>query len=210
MYIRIFIACSGGHVFLKNGKTDTTKYIINVICHRIPSLFPVSRQHALATYSKFDINGKMSDRVVRINITPKFPVEKLQVTTVPVPVPAQTAGSCEYSTPIKPKEMENFALFRAHLAMCGIVERQSTKQSHPLNFKQIAIIASSLYGISTIKLLDDASTFDEYTDIIYRVFFISIIFLSYVNIVWKSSILFGLIHRLEDIINKSKFSIEYL
>lgn len=103
--------------------------------------------------------------------------------------------------------MESFTLFRSHLTMNGIIERKSPKSSCAFNSKNvIVIILASLGGISTNKLLVDAKTFDEYTDILYRSIFLYIITIFYAYIVWKTPELFEFIRSLEAVVSNSKYS----
>lgn len=108
------------------------------------------------------------------------------------------------------QNMESFTLFRKHLAMNGIILQRLPKNSNPFNLNNSAVIVlASLLGFSLTKLLDDASTFEDYTNIIYRMFIVIIFTIFYTNFVWKAPILFGLVSRLEAIINKSKWRIYF-
>lgn len=101
--------------------------------------------------------------------------------------------------------MESFTLFREHLAMCGIIVKQSPVNSRRFNFKNSAIIImATLGGIATNKLLDNASTLEEYADIVYRMFFVYIITVFYVYVVWKTHEFLEFINSFEDSVNKSK------
>lgn len=93
--------------------------------------------------------------------------------------------------------MECFTLFRKHLAMSGINLKQSPKNS-------IVLVSVSLYLIAIVKLLDEAKTFDEYTNIIYRLFFVYLLFLFYLIVTWKTPQLYRFVNSLEYRINKSK------
>lgn len=101
--------------------------------------------------------------------------------------------------------MESFALFRKHLAMNGIIlSQQSPRHLHSFNLKNSTIIIlASLLGISVAKLSDAANTFEEYTDIIYRVASVMIFIIFYVNFVWNTPELVRFVDRLENSINKS-------
>lgn len=89
--------------------------------------------------------------------------------------------------------------------MCGIILQQSQQNLHRFNLKNLAlIILASFYEISQIKLLDDASNLEEYTDIIHGVLAVMIYIIFYINIVWNTRELFELVDRLEKNINNSK------
>lgn len=93
--------------------------------------------------------------------------------------------------------MESFVVFRKHLAMSGIIEQKSKKKSR-------VIALSCLYLIAVSKLLGEAKTFDEYTNVIYRVVFVCFMSLFYLIVVWKSPEFDRLIETLEDAVNKRK------
>lgn len=97
----------------------------------------------------------------------------------------------------KTREMESFVVFRKHLAMSGIIEQNSKKKSR-------VIALSCLYLIAVSKLLGEAKTFDEYTNVIYRVVFVCFMSLFYLIVVWKSPEFDRLIETLEDAVNKRK------
>lgn len=101
--------------------------------------------------------------------------------------------------------MESFTLFRSHLAMGGIIKQQSPLNSHPFNFKNsIVIICGSLGGISLIKLMDEAQTFEEYANIVYEAVFAIGFTASYIKIVWDTPELYRIVDNLENTITKSK------
>lgn len=106
--------------------------------------------------------------------------------------------------------MECFTLFRSHLTMSGIVDEQQIRQPFKFNFKNVTIIIfNCLYGITTIKLLDDSNTFEEYADYIYQLLCIIGFAMFYSYVVWNAPELFGLTKTTEDMINKSKHYTHY-
>lgn len=111
-----------------------------------------------------------------------------------------------FTQPIKEmaEKLEIFVIFRKHLAMCGIIEPLN---SHSLNFnfKNFTIIFFSiLLSISTFKFLNEANTFEEYTDGAATLIYTTVFIIFYLIVVWRTSILFGSLNKLEIIINKSK------
>lgn len=98
--------------------------------------------------------------------------------------------------------MESFASIRKHLAMSGIVSQQSAHNLQPFNLKNSAtIIVCGLCGVSVAKELDDAKTFEEYTNTFYVAIFAFIITIFSVHMVWMSPKLFKFLNFLEEIIN---------
>lgn len=90
--------------------------------------------------------------------------------------------------------------------MSGIIEKQ---QPHNFllrfNLKNAAIISFNILGgFAPAKLLDEAVTYDEYMEIASKVNFAINFTVCYINIVWKTPELFGLVKNLEDNINQSK------
>lgn len=110
--------------------------------------------------------------------------------------------------PAKMKTVESFTLFRKHLGMCGIIlQPPSSRNSYTFHFnsKNLTVIILTIFGgIATNKLIDDAKSFDEYTDILYRTIFMYIITVIYTYIIWKTPELFVFVNSLEDNINRSK------
>lgn len=98
--------------------------------------------------------------------------------------------------------MESFALFRKHLAMSGIILQQAPHSLHSFNLKNSTVIVlASLLGISVAKQLDEANTFEEYIDVVYRVASVVMFILFYVNNVWKTPEMIRFVDRIEDSIN---------
>lgn len=87
--------------------------------------------------------------------------------------------------------------------MCGIVVRQSPQPLlNSFTWKNSAvIILSSLSGIMTAKLLDEADTFEEFANIVCKVNFVINFTAIYTHVILKSSKLCGFVDNLEDIIN---------
>lgn len=101
--------------------------------------------------------------------------------------------------------MESFALFRSYFAMIGIDLQPSSANSPRLNFRSLSVIVwSSLGGISINKLSNQANTFEEYTELVYRVMFAYFYTTCYVYIVWKTNELSELVFSLEDQIHTSE------
>lgn len=89
--------------------------------------------------------------------------------------------------------------------MSGIVDPQRVRQPLKFNVKNfLIIIFNILYGFTTIKLLNDADTFDEYADYVYQLLCIVGFVMFYAYMVWNASELFGLTKTTEDMIIKSK------
>lgn len=65
-------------------------------------------------------------------------------------------------------------------------------------------------GIATNKLVDDAKTFDEYADILYRTMFLYIISVFYAYIICKTPELFEFVNKLESSVGRSKYSTSLL
>lgn len=106
--------------------------------------------------------------------------------------------------------MESFSVFRKHLAMSGIIAQPSLLNlylpSLKFNLKNLAVILfASFYGSSLTKFLNEANTFDEYTDLIYKLSSVIVFTLSYIIIIWETSELLGFVNDLEVAIAKSKY-----
>lgn len=109
----------------------------------------------------------------------------------------------------KKRNMESFTLFRAHLETCGIALQRATQNSFIFNFnsKNSAVMVLTIFGgIATNKLVDDAKTFDEYADILYRTMFLYIISVFYAYIICKTPELFEFVNKLESSVGRSKYS----
>lgn len=99
--------------------------------------------------------------------------------------------------------MESFALFRKHLEFSDIIEQKSP---HPFNSRNLIVLApGGLYLFTVAKLLDEANNFVEYAAIVYRVNFVQTMCIFYINVVWKTSQLFGPVDKLEETIKNRKF-----
>lgn len=101
--------------------------------------------------------------------------------------------------------MESFTLYRKYFAMIGINLRRSPANSRRFNFRNLSVIVwSSLGGISINKVSSQTSTFEEYTELVYRVMFAYFYTTCYVYIVWKTNELSELVCSLEDRIHTSE------
>lgn len=101
--------------------------------------------------------------------------------------------------------MEIFILFRKHLEMSGIILEHAPQNSHPFNLKNSAvIILASFHGILVTKPLDEANTFEEYTDIVNRAITVNMFTIFYVYFVLNTLELYGFVNWLEDCVTKSK------
>lgn len=99
--------------------------------------------------------------------------------------------------------MEFFALLQMHLATCGI---KTSQKPHPFNVKNFTIIIAMCVSVIVTALsLNEANTFDECTDTMFRVSSIGTCGILYVIIVWKTSKLSEFIDSLSDTIELSKF-----
>lgn len=100
--------------------------------------------------------------------------------------------------------MECFILFENHLALSGIILQQLPNPFN-LNFKNSAIlIFASFHLIAQAKRLDEANTFEVYTEIIYKVIFLTVVLIFYAYAVWKTPKLFGFVKTLEERIHRRK------
>lgn len=106
--------------------------------------------------------------------------------------------------------MEIFELFRMHLAMCGISTRKSTRKSrqkYPFNRKNsIVLITIGLNAIFLVNFVDEANTFEEYTDILYEIIVMCSLTIIFFKIVWKSADLMTFIENIENTINNREFA----
>lgn len=101
--------------------------------------------------------------------------------------------------------MESFELIRKHLAMCGIEISQKSPKNHAFNAKNVTVFILVSVSVSLIALtLNEADTFDECTDILYRSVSIGTSTILYVIIVWKTAKLFEFINALANIVNTSE------
>lgn len=101
--------------------------------------------------------------------------------------------------------MEIFALLRKHLAICGIELTQKPSPSHPFNVKNlIVVILLYVFVILSIASLNEANTYEDYTDILYLSVSIGVCGIVYVIIVWKSPELLRFLDSLAEIVNESE------
>lgn len=101
--------------------------------------------------------------------------------------------------------MESFELLRNHLAMCGIAISQNTTKTHPFNVKNSTVFIVLCVTVSLIVIsLNEANTFDECTDIVFRSVSIGTCGIFYGIIVWKTSKLFELVNSLAETVKPSK------
>lgn len=106
---------------------------------------------------------------------------------------------------IKREKMDIFPVFREHLAMCGIIVEKLPLNSHSINlYSAKVIVLACFYGISIVKLVDEANTFEEYTDILNRMILVNLFTISYIDIVCKTSELIKLVDNLENSIKRSE------
>lgn len=100
--------------------------------------------------------------------------------------------------------MEIFKLFRMHLAMCGISTRKSW-QKYPFNRKNsIVLITICLNAIFLVNFVNEANTFEEYTDILYEIIVMCSLAIIFFKTVWKSADLLAFIENIENTINNSE------
>lgn len=94
--------------------------------------------------------------------------------------------------------METFELLQKHLAMCGI------RQKHPFNVKNSTVVLLlCLYIVLISVLLNETNTFQECTDIFFRVISIGSFGIIYEIIAWKTLKLFEFIHNLAHTVQAS-------
>lgn len=100
--------------------------------------------------------------------------------------------------------MEMFALVRKHLAMSGI-SRENPSQMYPFNrINSIVLIIISLDVMFLVNFLNEAKTFQEYTNILYEIIVMCNFMIIFLKIVWKSSELLKFIDDLENTIEESE------
>lgn len=111
-----------------------------------------------------------------------------------------------YRTNWPNNRMESFALFREHLATSGIIEQKPPFSSRRFNFRNLAVIVwTSLCGMATLKLSNEATTLVDYVNIAHVVVFVCLFTSIYAHIVWNTQQLYGVVNSLEDMINKSMY-----
>lgn len=100
--------------------------------------------------------------------------------------------------------MELNALLRKHFAMSGIT---SSLNNHPLNASNLTIFLLLCITVASMAAsIREAKTYDESTAILFQSVSIGVCCIVYVIIVWKTSILFEFIDRLDDTIKESEKS----
>lgn len=102
--------------------------------------------------------------------------------------------------------MENFELLQKHLALCGIEMSNNLLKNQSLNLKNLAVALLLCLYISLISvLLNETNTFEEGTDIFFRIISIGSFGIIYEIIVWKTSKLFEFINSLAGIVQASEY-----
>lgn len=82
---------------------------------------------------------------------------------------------------------------------------ETPPQKYPFNRKNsIILIIISIDVIFSIKYLDEAETFEEYTNVLYGIILMFNFIVIFLKIVWKSSELLNFIDNLENTINNSE------
>lgn len=101
--------------------------------------------------------------------------------------------------------MEVFESLRKHFATCGIAVSQKSPRRHPFNVKNSTVFILLCLYVSLIAVfVNDANTFDERTDILYKVVSISTCGILYEIIVLKMLKLFAFIDSLADTVDSSE------
>lgn len=103
--------------------------------------------------------------------------------------------------------MEIFESLRKHFAMSGIaVSKNDAPKRHPFNGKNsiIFILFCVSVGLTTLSI-NDANTFDECTDIMFRSISAGVCGLIYAAIVWKTSKLYEFINILNVTVQESEY-----
>lgn len=101
--------------------------------------------------------------------------------------------------------MPSFELLRWHFAMCGVEISQRSPKNHPFNARNLTVIVLLCMNVSSIVvLLNEANTFDEITDILFRSVSYATCGIIYSIIVWKTSNLLDFIDSLTDAVNASE------
>lgn len=103
-------------------------------------------------------------------------------------------------------KMEIFELLRKHFALCGVSYPQKPPNKHPLNVKNSSVLVILYIFVALIAIsLNEAESFDELTDTVFRSVSISVCGIFYVIIVWKTSKLFEFIDNLDETVKTSEF-----
>ena len=90
--------------------------------------------------------------------------------------------------------------------MCGIGIAKKSSKNHPINVKNASVsILNCVSATSITILINEANTFDEYTDILFRSVSMATCGILYEIFVWKTTNLVEFINSFEDIIKASKF-----
>lgn len=101
--------------------------------------------------------------------------------------------------------MDSLALLQKHLARCGIAIAQKSPTMQPINEKNSTIcIVLCVDVLLNAMLLNEADTFDDYTNILFRSVSIGTCGIFYAIIIWKTAKLCEFIDSLADTIKESK------
>lgn len=102
--------------------------------------------------------------------------------------------------------MESFALLQEHLAMCGIEITEKSSENQPFNAKNLTVCFVLCVDVGlNVMLLNEANTFDEYTNILLIAGSVSTCGIFYVIIIWKTVKLFEFINALADTVKSSGY-----
>lgn len=101
-----------------------------------------------------------------------------------------------------PYSMESFEVLRKHLEMWGIILQQPNHSFNLINSSVVILIGSNIFAF--LKLFDEATTFDEYTNTVYKGLYSFSFCIVYLNFVLKTPELFGFIGGVDDIIMNSE------
>lgn len=107
--------------------------------------------------------------------------------------------------------MESFELLRNHLGMGGIIIARKSPRNHPFNAKNSTIfLLLCLNSILIAIASNQATTYDEYIDILFQSVSIGACAIPYVIIVWKTPILFEFINSLAAIVGERECNKKYI
>lgn len=102
--------------------------------------------------------------------------------------------------------MESFALLRMHLQMCGIEVSNNTSKIHPFNVKNLKVFILVCATVSLIAIsINEANTFDDYMDVLFRSVSMGACGIIYEIIVWKTTKLFEFINILAETVSNSEY-----
>lgn len=101
--------------------------------------------------------------------------------------------------------MEIFKFIGQHLALCGIAISKESTKIYPFNAKNVTVFTLVfVFAILFVIMLNEANTFDECTDILFRTVSTATCGLVYLIIVCKTSKLFKFINDIAETVNKSE------